>query len=59
MRKADGDSDERRWGIWPPPHGRPRHIDDGALVHCTVLERRDAGIGYAPENLPSEVTVES
>jgi hypothetical protein len=30
----------------------PGYIPDGARVHYSVFLRKDAGIGYAPINLP-------
>jgi len=50
-----------KWRDWPQrpsllgwylPLCEPRRIDDGALVHHSVLERMDANPTYRPPNLP-------
>jgi len=40
------------------PRGEPRFIPRGALLHQSVVERIDAGIGYRPVNLPETWRVE-
>jgi uncharacterized protein (DUF2235 family) len=43
---------------WRIPFGVRRHIPDGAILHDSVLERKNSGIGYNPPNLPSQYSVE-
>lgn len=52
-----------KWKEWPQrksllgwylPCGEPRPIPDGALIHRSVIERRDKLADYRPINLPPE-----
>jgi hypothetical protein len=44
---------------WTIPLGRRRRIPAGALIHATVLKRRELlGEKYQPPNLPREYEVE-
>ena len=40
------------------PQCEPRCIDEGALIHCSVLERRENVAAYDPENLPPNFDIE-
>ena len=42
------------WKLWRPVQ---RQIPDGSLIHQSVIERMQAGIGYQPLNLPPTYTV--
>ncbi len=42
------------WKLWPAVH---RDIPEGALVHQSVVDRINAGLGYNPLNLPRKYTV--
>jgi uncharacterized protein (DUF2235 family) len=57
-----------KWREWPMrhallgwylPRSEPRLVPDNALIHWSVIARRDAGINYAPVNLPNAPLVES
>ena len=37
------------WKAWPPVS---RNIPDNSLIHQSVIDRINAGIGYQPKNLP-------
>jgi uncharacterized protein (DUF2235 family) len=59
---------QARWKEWPGrkssfgwylPRGEPRLIPEGALVHRSVLERRDKVPAYRPINLPANYTIEN
>jgi len=39
------------------PFGERRFIEEGALIHRSVVQRMEAGIGYAPPNLPQQYQV--
>jgi uncharacterized protein (DUF2235 family) len=41
------------------PRSEPRSIPDDALIHRSVIERRDAGLGYKPINLPAHPQIET
>lgn len=40
------------------PRGERRYIAEGSLIHASVFERLDAGIGYGPSNLPGSYGIE-
>jgi len=40
------------------PQSEPRCIDEGSLIHRSVLERRENVTDYDPENLPTNFDVE-
>jgi uncharacterized protein (DUF2235 family) len=40
------------------PRGENRFIASGALVHRSVIERIERGVGYAPVNLPHKFRIE-
>ncbi|MGO4319353.1 DUF2235 domain-containing protein [Agrobacterium sp. MCAB5] len=40
------------------PRGERRYIPEGSTIHKSVIDRRDAGIGYNPPNLPQKFNVE-
>ena len=43
---------------WYLPKGEHRFIREGAVIHRSVIDRLNAGIGYAPANLPGTYVVE-
>jgi len=59
---------QAKWKEWPErksyfgwylPRGEPRLIPEGALIHRSVLERRDKVPAYRPINLPANYTIEN
>jgi uncharacterized protein (DUF2235 family) len=46
-----------RFGYYVP-NGEPRSIPENALIHESVIQRMNAGRGYAPINIPKAYTVE-
>ncbi len=48
------DNWKKKWIIYG---GRRRHINNGALIHQSVIDRKNAG-SYAPSNLPANYQVE-
>ena len=59
---------QAKWREWPErkvyfgwylPRGEPRPIPEDALVHRSVLERRDRVPDYKPVNLPATYTIEN
>ncbi len=44
---------------WRIPRGARRAIPEGSVVHSSVVARMQAKIGYSPENLPKNYTVDS
>ncbi|MDA0588052.1 MAG: DUF2235 domain-containing protein [Planctomycetota bacterium] len=44
------------WKVWPKA---TRRIPEGSRIHDSVIRRTEAGVGYAPANLPKEYTVVS
>jgi len=57
-----------KWKEWPEhksylgwylPRGEPRPIPEGAIIHRSVLERRDKVPTYRPINLPATYTIEN
>lgn len=56
-----------KWKEWPQrqvvaglyiPNAEPRFIPEGSLVHHSVVDRKNAGISYAPPNFPPSFIVE-
>jgi hypothetical protein len=43
---------------WIIPLGRRRHVNDGAVLHQSVVDRMKRVGGYAPPNLPATYTVD-
>ena len=52
--KALHESRQGSWKLWKPV---ARHIPENALIHQSVMDRINAGIGYHPENLPDNYQV--
>lgn len=52
---AQHQSRTRWWKLWPKVH---RTIPEGARIHRSAIDRRKAGIGYEPPNLPKRYEVE-
>ncbi len=57
-----------KWREWPKrkglfgyylPHYEPRSIPEGAKIHESVLQRKEAVPAYRPQNLPSAYEVET
>ncbi|CAN2049649.1 DUF2235 domain-containing protein [Candidatus Magnetomoraceae bacterium gMMP-1] len=44
------------WLLWPPVD---RVIPENAMIHKSVIERKVAGIGYNPKNLPHNYSIVS
>ncbi|QJX09979.1 DUF2235 domain-containing protein [Rhizobium brockwellii] len=40
------------------PRGERRFIAEGSTIHQSVVDRRDAGVGYNPLNLPKAMSIE-
>ena len=56
-----------KWKEWPDretllgwylPRGEPRRIPDGALIHRSVIERKEKYPTYRPVNLPASYRIE-
>lgn len=43
---------------WRIPLGRRRYMPEGAVLHQSVVDRRNAGVGYDPKNLPKQFATE-
>jgi uncharacterized protein (DUF2235 family) len=58
---------QEKWREWPDrkgflgwylPRGEPRVIPEGAILHHSVIERRDKDPTYRPINLPNSYSIE-
>lgn len=52
--KAQHESRTRLWKLWP---AEQRYIPAASLIHQSAFERKEAGVGYNPTNLPKVYTV--